>query len=121
MLGLLPFTYLEGKALHDWDKRIWAAAYFVAAVAFVFIAVPLGGDWEESKEPLGTWLLIISGFALIALAAWSVFRFLPQPDHERAHADSPTVPIEPRSRFDFAGSRGTFLVTRITGDAQLLV
>ena len=86
LVGLLPFTYLEGKALHDWNKRVWAAAYFVAAGAFVFIAVPLGGDWESSREPLTTWLLIIGGFGLISMAAWSVFRFLPQHVEEREHA-----------------------------------
>jgi len=77
LVGLLPFTYLEGKALHDWDQRVWAAAYFVAAGAFIFIAVPMGDSWASSTMPIGKWLLVCVGFAAISVTAWAVFRFMP--------------------------------------------
>ncbi|WP_062464185.1 hypothetical protein [Demequina soli] len=83
VVGLLPFTYLEGKAIRDWSPRIWLASYFVAAVSFVLIAVPTGASWEESETPLITWLLICAGFGVVSLTAWAVFRFTPE---GRAHA-----------------------------------
>lgn len=83
LVGLLPFQYLEGKALHDWDQRIWAGMYFVAAAAFVFIAVPTGASWEESTAPVSTWLVICAGFGLISVAAWAAFRYIPALHEER--------------------------------------
>ena len=85
LVGLLPFTYLEGKALHDWDQRIWAATYFVCAAAFVFIAVPMGASWETSQEPVTTWLAICVGFAIISVGAWAAFRFIPDREPAREH------------------------------------
>ncbi|WP_062516423.1 hypothetical protein [Demequina gelatinilytica] len=87
VVGLLPFTYLDGKAIHDWSRRAWAGAYFVAAVAFVLIAVPTGDDWQSSQTPLLTWLLIVTGFGAIALAAWAAFRLVPaRPQARSQHA-----------------------------------
>ncbi|WNM25527.1 hypothetical protein [Demequina capsici] len=83
LVGLLPFDYLEGKALHDWDQRIWAASYFVAAAAFVFIAVPLGETWDQSQQPVLMWVLIVAGFAAISIAAWLAFHVLPEHRHQR--------------------------------------
>ncbi|MDN4476823.1 hypothetical protein QQX09_13265 [Demequina sp. SYSU T00192] len=97
VVGLLPFTYLDGKAIHDWHRRAWAGAYFVAAAAFVLIAVPTGEDWQESRTPLLTWLLIVAGFGAISLTAWAVFRYLP----ERAR----TVPGDPEDPRDDARER----------------
>ncbi|WP_062385398.1 hypothetical protein [Demequina iriomotensis] len=94
VVGLLPFTYLDGKAIHDWSRRVWAVAYFVAAIAFVLIAVPTGEDWNSSRTPLLTWLLIVGGFGAIALSAWAAFRFIPErhaphPAVEEAAGDAP--------------------------------
>ncbi|WP_062303797.1 hypothetical protein [Demequina subtropica] len=85
VVGLLPFTYLDGKAIHDWSRRAWAGTYFVAAVAFVIIAVPTGDDWQSSQTPLLTWLLIVAGFGAIALTAWAAFRFIPDRQHAPGH------------------------------------
>lgn len=85
LVTLLPFQFLEGKHLHDWDQRIWAGMYLAAASAFVFIAVPLGDSWDDAREPLGTWLSLLAGFTLIAVSAWALFRFLPAPERARAH------------------------------------
>ncbi|WP_062466629.1 hypothetical protein [Demequina maris] len=94
VVGLLPFTYLDGKAIHDWHRRVWGAAYFVAAAAFVIIAVPTGDDWQESRTPLLTWLLIVGGFGVIALTAWAVFRLIPE-QARRAEAQQAPPPSEP--------------------------
>ncbi|WP_062201970.1 hypothetical protein [Demequina salsinemoris] len=91
LVGLLPFEYLEGKDLHDWDQRIWAGAYFVAAAAFVFIAVPLGESWDESQSTVLTWVAIVAGFAAIAMTAWVAFRLFPAheaADEERERIDA---------------------------------
>ena len=84
LVGLLPFHYLEGKALHDWDQRIWAGMYLVCAAVFVFIAVPMGASWEQSREPVTTWLAICVGFAVISIAAWAAFHFIPEHEDSRA-------------------------------------
>ncbi|SEI94691.1 hypothetical protein [Demequina mangrovi] len=101
VVGLLPFTYLDGKAIHDWSRRAWGAAYFVAAVAFVLIAVPTGNDWQSSQTPLLTWLLIVAGFGAIALSAWAAFRFIPErrPEPSSPEAD-PTPPVPAASSPD---------------------
>jgi hypothetical protein len=83
LVALLPFQFLEGKHLHDWDQRIWAGMYLVAAAAFVFIAVPLGETWADAREPMAKWLSLLAGFTLISVAAWALFRLLPAPEHER--------------------------------------
>ncbi|WP_156155815.1 hypothetical protein [Demequina phytophila] len=102
VVGLLPFTYLDGKAIHDWNRRVWGAAYFVAAAAFVIIAVPTGDDWQESQTPLLTWLLIVGGFGVIALTAWAVFRFIPEAAR-RAEAQQAGPPAEPEPDRETAG------------------
>lgn len=89
LVGPLPFEYLEGKALHDWDQRIWAAAYFIAAGAFVFIAVPLGTSWESTELSMLRWLAICAGFAVISVAAWFPFRVMPE--HRRRTEDRESV------------------------------
>lgn len=89
LVGLLPFEYLEGKALHDWDQRIWAAAYFIAAGAFVFIAVPLGTSWESTELSVLRWVAICAGFAVISVAAWFLFRVMPE--HRRRSEDRESV------------------------------
>ena len=85
VVAMLPFQFLEGKPLRDWNRWIWAGMYGVCAFVFIFIAVPLGENWHESTAPLGTWLTIITGFGIIATAAWAIFRFVPS--HEHDHAD----------------------------------
>ena len=87
--ALMKLEYLEGKALHDWDQRIWAAAYFIAAGAFVFIAVPLGTSWESTELSVLRWVAICAGFAVISVAAWFLFRVMPE--HRRRTEDRESV------------------------------
>lgn len=83
LVGMLPFHYLEGKALRDWSTRIWAGMYLVCAAVFVFIAVPMGNSWEQSRAPVRTWLTICMGFAVISIAAWAAFHFMPEREEAR--------------------------------------
>ncbi len=79
-IGLLPFRYLDGESIFQYSKVIWAAAYALAAAAFVLIIVP--SAWGEIDGPLWLWLAFIGGFAVIALALYLYFRFWAPPIEE---------------------------------------
>jgi hypothetical protein len=76
-IGLLPFRLLDGAAVFAHSKLVWAAAYTVAAAAFVLIVVP--SAWGEFDGSLWLWIAVVGGFAIIAVAIYLYFRFVASP------------------------------------------
>ncbi len=72
-IGLLPFRLLNGEALFAYNKVVWAVTYVIAAAAFVLIVVPAA--WGEVNGSLTTWLIVLGGFAVVAVGLYLFFRF----------------------------------------------
>jgi hypothetical protein len=77
---LLPFRFLDGSAIFEHSKVLWAVAYAVAAAAFVLIVLPAA--WGELNGSLWLWIAIVGAFALVAVAIYLYFRFWAPPLEE---------------------------------------
>ncbi|MFZ2963326.1 MAG: Ig-like domain-containing protein, partial [Rhodoglobus sp.] len=88
-IGLLPFRLLDGSAIFEHSKVVWAAAYVIAAAAFVLIVVP--SAWGEFDGSLWLWIAVVGGFALVAVAVYLYFRFVAKPVDEVDEASSHPV------------------------------
>lgn len=77
-IGLLPFRLLDGEALFAHNKVVWAVTYVIAAAAFVLIVVPAA--WGEVNGSLVTWLIVLGGFAVVAVGLYLFFRFTSRDD-----------------------------------------
>jgi hypothetical protein len=77
---LLPFRLLDGEALFAHNKVVWAVTYVIAAAAFVLIVVPAA--WGEVSGSLTTWLIVLGGFAVVAVGLYLFFRFTSRDDED---------------------------------------
>lgn len=80
-IGLLPFRLLDGSAIFEHSKLAWAASYTVAAAAFVLIVIP--SAWGQLDGSLWTWIVVLGGFAIIAVGLYAYFRFVAPTPEER--------------------------------------
>ena len=76
-IGLLPVRFLDGQALFEFSKPLWAGVYAFAALAFVLIVLP--ASWGRLDGSLGIWLVILIGFAVVAVGLYLYFRFWAPP------------------------------------------
>ncbi len=81
-IGMLPVKFLDGPAVFEYSKPLWAASFLVAAFAFVVVIVP--SAWGELNGSLGVWIAIVGAFALVALGIYLYFRFWAPPLPEDA-------------------------------------
>ncbi len=76
-IGLLPVRFLDGQTLFEFSKPLWAGVYAFAALAFVLIVLP--ASWGRLDGSLGIWLVILIGFAVVAVGLYLYFRFWAPP------------------------------------------
>ncbi|MDF1478049.1 Ig-like domain-containing protein [Leifsonia sp. H3M29-4] len=82
-VGLLPLRMLDGSTVFEHSKLAWAAAYTITAAAFVLIVVP--SAWGELDGSLWTWIVVLGGFAIVAVGLYLYFRFVaPAPEEHEA-------------------------------------
>ncbi|CAN5233285.1 hypothetical protein BH11ACT5_BH11ACT5_09340 [soil metagenome] len=81
-IGMLPVKFLDGPAVFEYSKPLWAAAFIAAAAAFVVVIVP--SAWGELNGSLWVWIAVVAAFALVALGIYLYFRFWAPPIEEDA-------------------------------------
>jgi hypothetical protein len=91
LIGLLPFKFLEGSAIWDHNKALWAAVWLGAAASWVLIVLPQ--NYGEIQGSIWVWSAIVAGFAVVALAIYLVFRFAVKPEPEDAESESDTQKV----------------------------
>jgi hypothetical protein len=84
-IGLLPVKFLDGPAIFQFSKGLWAATYVVATVAFLALVLP--SQWGEVGGSFGAWIAIVGGFAVVCLGIYLYFRVWAKPVDEPAPAE----------------------------------
>jgi hypothetical protein len=79
-LGLVPFRFLPGAAIYQWNRLVWAAIFGVGIFAFahVLIGPNLGYLSELSLPGLGAAAAAFVAFGAISVLVWGYFRFRPE-------------------------------------------
>ncbi|WP_162893050.1 hypothetical protein [Microbacterium halotolerans] len=72
---LLPVTFMSGRDIFLWSKRVWALVYAIALVLFVLLVVPLPDSWQESAGTSLLWLAAFGAFGAVSIGVWAWFRF----------------------------------------------
>jgi hypothetical protein len=88
-IGMLPFKLLDGESVFQFNKLLWVAVYIVAAFAFILIVVP--SSWGELSGSLSTWLIVLAGFAIVAVGIYVYFRFFAKPEPEESEVEQEKV------------------------------
>jgi hypothetical protein len=82
--GLMPFTFMPGRAVYRWHRWVWALLSFAAILAFIHILIgPTSGYLSDLD--LGAWLAalaVFGAFAAFSVGFWAWFRFRPSPATE---------------------------------------
>jgi hypothetical protein len=84
--GLLPLTFLEGRPIFEWSRKVWAGVYAVVLVTFMVLIVPISGNFHDSRGNLTLLLTGLLAFSAVALAIWYAFRVAERRDKEREEA-----------------------------------
>ncbi|WP_170934063.1 hypothetical protein [Microbacterium sp. JB110] len=72
---LLPVTFMSGRDIFLWSKRVWALVYAIALVLFVLLVLPLPDSWQESAGTSLLWLAAFGAFGVVSVGVWAWFRF----------------------------------------------
>ena len=86
VVGLLPMTFLEGRPIFEWSRKVWAGVYAVCLVTFMVLVVPISGDFRETRGNLGLIVTGLLAFSGVALAIWYGFRVAERRDRAREAA-----------------------------------
>jgi type VI protein secretion system component VasK len=73
--GLLPLSFLEGAALFEWSKAVWAAFAVLGAFAFVHVLLHPASGAGEFAGRIGYLLVLLGIYFAVALSFWAWFRF----------------------------------------------
>lgn len=91
LVALLPVAFLDGKALFAWNRALWSIAYGAALTVFILVVVPMSDTWGEMRAPFVGWMSLFVGFAVVALAVWLGFRFIPEKNADAVPVGSGTM------------------------------
>jgi hypothetical protein len=80
LVGMLPFTFLEGASIWAWNKLAWVGSYILFAFSFCVIVLP--GGWRNLTGSIWVWGSIAAAFALACIGIYLYFRFLAKPLEE---------------------------------------
>lgn len=70
LVGLLPFSLLEGGELYRYSRKEWAITFGVTALAFCIIEVPAAANLLAVDNSLGTWIIVAVCILVIAGAVY---------------------------------------------------
>jgi hypothetical protein len=88
VVALLPIDFLDGKTIFRWSKPIWVGLYLVTALVFLFVVVPMSGNWGVMSAPVFGWGTLFAIFAVVAFATWALFRRFPPKKKDEAATPS---------------------------------
>lgn len=92
LIGLLPFKFLEGSAIWNHNKILWAAIWLAAAASWVLIVLPQ--NFGAIQGSLWIWGVVVGAFAVVALAVYFIFRFAvkaPPEDEDESESETQKV------------------------------
>jgi hypothetical protein len=84
LVAALPLQFLEGRELWKTSKVLWFATFFVIALAFSLLVLPIVAH-HISIGDVGLWALVLLVFAASSVAVWAVFARIER--RERAIAE----------------------------------
>lgn len=77
VIALLPIEFLDGRTIFRWSKAAWIGLYAATLVVFLFVVVPMSGNWGTMSAPIFGWGTLFVVFGVVAIATWAIFRRLP--------------------------------------------
>lgn len=83
---LLPLTFLDGLTVWKWSRGLWLVSYFLLAVVFALIVLPLPSQWSDLRTPMEKFLTVFGIFTLISFVVWAWFRKRPSRSGESQQA-----------------------------------
>jgi hypothetical protein len=73
LVGLLPFSPLEGEPVFQHSKVLWAGSYVAAVTAFCVVVLPRADNWLDVGDGVVTWVVIATLFVLACAALFVIF------------------------------------------------
>lgn len=112
VVSLLPVLFLDGRAVFEHSKRLWALSWSGVALVFGLVLLPVPEAWNAVGGELAPWLAGFAGFAALTAAVWAWFRFVPAPGATRETAPEEAPGTAPGQRSSRATSRDTGSLSR---------
>lgn len=85
MVAMLPIGFLDGRELFSHSKWLWAVMFLVIGTLFALLVLPNELNGQQVGD-LGVWLLVLIGYAVVALVAWLILRKRNSADDENEPA-----------------------------------
>lgn len=77
VIALLPIDFLDGRTIFRWSKPAWIGLYLLTLLVFLFVVVPMSGNWGAMTAPIFGWGTLFAVFAIVAVVVWALFRRFP--------------------------------------------
>jgi hypothetical protein len=78
VIAMLPIDFLDGRTIFRWSKPAWIGLYLATALVFLFVVVPMSGNWGTMSAPIFGWGTLFVVFGVVAIATWALFRRFPR-------------------------------------------
>lgn len=77
LYNLLPLTFMDGRAVVEWSRPVWAGAFFVTAFLFWQLLINPDTGYLDAFAEAGVRIAlgIAAGYAVITAATWGWFRW----------------------------------------------
>ena len=100
VIALLPIDFLDGRTIFRWSKPAWVGLYVLTLLVFLFVVVPMSGNWGVMSAPIFGWGTLFVVFGIVAIATWAIFRRFPARGAANGATPSsrPAEAAPPRSR-----------------------
>lgn len=73
MVAILPLGFLDGRAIFQHNKKLWAITFVFVATAFALLVLPSAVAGQEIGD-VASWVAVLIGFAALTLGATVVLR-----------------------------------------------
>ena len=77
--GMMPFTFMPGRAVYQWHRWVWAVLSVLGMFAFIHILIGPTSGYLSDLDPVA-WMAalgVFGFFAAFTVAFWAWFRFRP--------------------------------------------
>ncbi len=98
VIALLPIDFVDGRTIFRWSKLAWAGLYLLTLLVFLFVVVPMSGNWGVMSAPVFGWGTLFAVFGVVAVVTWAVFRRFPRRSGGATPSSQEDAAAPPRSR-----------------------